>query len=43
MFNSVDTIIQKDLGTIKNITTDTQNYAMRILKFMAQKYLGNIS
>lgn len=43
MFKSVDTIIRKDLGTIKNITTDTQSYAMRILKFMAQKYPGDVS
>ena len=38
MFKSVDTVIRKDLGTMKNITTDTQSYAMRVLKFMAQKY-----
>ena len=43
MFNSVQTVIQKDLGTIKNITTDTQNHAMRILKFLAQKYPGHVS
>ena len=43
MFNSVNTVIQKDLGTIKNITTDTQSYAMRILKFLAQKYPGDVS
>ncbi|WP_296891177.1 AAA family ATPase [uncultured Methanobrevibacter sp.] len=43
MFSSVDTVIRKDLGTIKNITTDTLSYAMRILKFMAQKYPGDVS
>lgn len=43
IFASVDTVIRKDLGTIKNITTDTQSYAMRILKFMAQKYPGDVS
>lgn len=43
IFNSIDTVIRKDLGTIKNITTDTQSYAMRILKFMAQKYPGDVS
>lgn len=43
MFKSVNTVIEKDLGTIKNITTDTQSYAMRILKFLAQKYPGDIS
>ncbi|WP_407432694.1 ATP-binding protein [Methanobrevibacter sp.] len=43
IFSSVDTVIRKDLGTIKNITTDTQSYAMRILKFMAQKYPGDVS
>ena len=31
------------MGTVKNITTDTQSYAMRILKFMAQKYPGDVS
>ena len=43
MFSSVDTVIRKDIGTIKNITTDTQNHAMRILKFMAQKDPGDVS
>lgn len=43
MFKSADTMIRKDLGTIKNITTDTQSYAMRILKFMAQKYPSDVS
>ena len=43
LFESVTSIIEKDLGTMKNITTETQSYAMRILKFLAQKYPGDIS
>lgn len=43
IFKSVETVITKDFGKIKNITTDTQSYAMRILKFMAQKYPGDVS
>ena len=43
LFNSTISIIEKDLGRIKNITTDTQSYAMRILKFIALKYPGDVS
>ena len=43
LYNSVDTIITKDLKTISNITTKSEDQAQRILKFLAQKRPGEIS
>ena len=43
LYESVDTIVTKDLGTIKNITTDSEDQALRLLQFLAQKFPGDIS
>lgn len=43
LYESVDTIVTKDLGTIKNITTDSEDQALRLLQFLAQKLPGDIS
>ena len=43
LYFSVDTIIRKDLGTIKNITTKSEDQASRLLQFLAQKLPGDVS
>ena len=43
LFYSIDSIIEKDLKTLHNITPNSENYAYRILKFLAQKVPGEIS
>lgn len=43
LYESVDTIVTKDLGTIKNITTNSEDQALRLLQFLAQKLPGDIS
>ena len=43
LYSSVDTIIRKDLGTIKNITTKSEDQASRLLQSLAQKLPGDVS
>ena len=43
LYESVDTIITKDLGAIKNITTNSEDQSLRLLQFLAQKLPENIS
>ena len=43
LYSSVDTIIRKDLGTIKNITTKSEDQASRLLQFLAQKLPKDVS
>lgn len=43
LFYSIDSIIEKDLKTIQNINQNSENYAYRLLKFLAQKVPGEIS
>lgn len=40
---SIDSVIEKDLKTFKNINQNTESHAYRILKFLAQKVPGEIS
>lgn len=43
LYEAVDTIVTKDLGAIKNITTDSEDKSLRLLQFLAQKLPGDIS
>ena len=43
IYYSVESVITKDLGAMNNITTDTQTKAFRLIKFLAEKYPGDIS
>lgn len=43
IFRTVDTVVTKDLGTIRNITSNTEDQALRLLKFLAQKKPGEAS
>lgn len=43
IFRSVDTVVTKDLGAVKNITTNAEDQALRLLKFLAQKRPGETS
>ena len=43
LYESVDTIIAKDLPSIKNINSNTLNQSMRLLHFLAQKVPGEVS
>ena len=43
LYDSVNTIIEKDLPSIKNINTTTFNQARRLLHFLAQKVPGEVS
>ena len=43
IFRSVETIITQDLTTIKNITSNTANQSLRVLKFLAEKKPGDVS
>lgn len=43
IFYSIESVIKKDLGTMSNLTNDTQTKALRLLKFLAEKYPGDIS
>ena len=38
LYESVDAIVVKDLGVIKNITKDSEDQALRLLQFLAQKF-----
>ena len=40
---SIDSVIEKDLKTLHNINQNSENYAYRMLKFLAQKVPGEIS
>lgn len=40
---SINSIIEKDLKTLQNISQNSENHAHRILKFLAQKVPGEIS
>lgn len=43
LYYSVETVITKDLGTMANLTANTQTNALRLMKFLAEKYPGDIS
>ena len=43
LYYSVETVITKDLGTMNNLTANTQTNALRLMKFLAEKYPGDIS
>lgn len=43
LYATVDTIIRKDLGALKNITTASENQTLRLLQFLAQKLPGETS
>ncbi len=43
LYATVDTIVRKDLGTLKNITTTSEDQTLRLLKFLAQKLPGDVS
>ena len=43
LYESVDTIVTKDLGTIRNITKDSEDQSLRLLQFLAQKFPGEVS
>jgi len=43
LYYSVESVITKDLGTMSNITADTETKAFRLMKFLAEKYPGDIS
>lgn len=43
IFHTVDTVVTKDLRTIRNITSNTEDQALRLLKFLAQKKPGEAS
>ena len=43
LYASVDTIIRKDLGSLQNITSTTEDQTLRLLQFLAQKLPGETS
>ena len=43
IYYTVESVITKDLGTMSNLTIDTQTKALRLIKFLAEKYPGDIS
>ncbi|WP_407381388.1 ATP-binding protein [Methanobrevibacter sp.] len=43
LYYSVESVITKDLGTMNNLTANTQTNALRLMKFLAEKYPGDIS
>ena len=43
LYYSVESVITKDLGTINNLTNNSEINAIRLLKFLAEKYPGDIS
>ena len=43
LYYSIETVITKDLGTMNNLTSNTQTNALRLIKFLAEKYPGDIS
>lgn len=43
LYAIVDAIVTRDLGTLKNITTVSENQTWRVLKFLAQKFPGDVS
>ena len=43
LYYSIETVITKDLGTMNNLTANTQTNALRLIKFLAEKYPGDIS
>ena len=43
LYYSVESVITKDLGTMNNLTVNTQTNALRLMKFLAEKYPGDIS
>lgn len=43
LYYSVETVVTKDLGTMNNLTANTQTNALRLMKFLAEKYPGDIS
>ena len=43
IYYAVESVITKDLGTMNNLTIDTQTKALRLIKFLAEKYPGDIS
>ena len=43
LYYSVEAVVTKDLGTMSNLTANTQTSALRLMKFLAEKYPGDIS
>lgn len=43
LYSIVDSIVRKDLGTLKNITSTSEDQTLRLLKFLAQKFPGDVS
>ena len=43
IYYAVESVITRDLGTMSNLTMDTQTKALRLIKFLAEKYPGDIS
>ena len=43
LYYSVESVVTKDLGTMNNLTVNTQTNALRLMKFLAEKYPGDIS
>ncbi|MBQ9161093.1 MAG: ATP-binding protein [Methanobrevibacter sp.] len=43
LLNSIDSVITKDLKTLQNINQNSEDYAYRLLKLLAQKVPGEIS
>ena len=43
LYATVDTIVRKDLGALRNITSTSEDQTLRLLKFLAQKFPGDVS
>ena len=43
LYYSVESVITKDLPTMTNLTSNTETKALRLIKFLAEKYPGDIS
>ncbi|WP_292791305.1 AAA family ATPase [Methanobrevibacter sp.] len=43
LYYSVESVVTKDLGTMNNLTANSQTNALRLMKFLAEKYPGDIS
>ena len=43
LYATVDTIVRKDLGALRNITSTSEDQTLRLLKFLAQKFPDDVS
>ena len=43
LYYSIESVITKDLPTMTNLTSNTETKALRLVKFLAEKYPGDIS